>query len=185
MEPLSSYIDLRQPFVKSIPFSVDANLFPIRGLLPNTEDLKLDIDRAADAARWPEEYCLLGVPEELHAADKCKSTSPLVISWNVRTEGRVVAAGSTTQEGRGYFGGRDLGSLRLRPHKPYVLTISSSQPVAALQQYRPRVVIEETSDTETGAAVVGLGYLIALIAGVLGSVQILRWRFPHWGPGFL
>ena len=144
-------------------------------------EIRLDTDRNLDLQ---EQNCLLGI--ETVVPERCAGISPeLNVSWQVKSDGEVIARGESDDSQVGYWGpsmGKILGAFQAQGGQIYrvVATVGRSSP--ELQRSNPRLRIA-VAPRERKWTYVWSGLLIVLatclllLAIVLSLVLLRRSHF--------
>ena len=146
-------------------------------------EIRLDTDRNLDLQ---EQNCLLGI--ETVVPERCAGISPeLNISWQVKSDGEVIARGESEDSQAGYWGpsmGKILGAFQTRGGQSYRVAATVGRSSRELQRSNPRLRIA-VAPKERKWTYVWSGLLIVLasclllLAIVLSLVLLRRSHFPH------
>jgi hypothetical protein len=142
-------------------------------------DIRLDTDRNLDLQ---EQNCLLGI--ETVVPERCADVSPeLILSWQVRANGEVIARGESEDSQTGYWGpsmGKILGAFQALQGQSYRVAAAVGRSSPKLQQSNPRLQIA-VAPRERKWTYVWSGLLVVvatcllLLAIVLSVVLGRRW----------
>ena len=144
-------------------------------------EIRLDTDRNLDLQ---EQNCLLGI--ETVVPERCAGISPeLNISWQVKSDGEVIARGESGDSQAGYWGpsmGKILGAFQAQGGQSYRVVASVGRTAPELQRSNPRLRIA-VAPRERKWTYVWSGLLIVLatclllLAIVLSLVLLRRSHF--------
>ena len=144
-------------------------------------EIRLDTDRNLDLQ---EQNCLLGI--ETVVPERCAGISPeLNVSWQVKSDGEVIARGESNDSQVGYWGpsmGKILGAFQAQGGQSYRVVASVGRTAPELQRSNPRLRIA-VAPRERKWTYVWSGLLIVLatclllLAIVLSLVLLRRAHF--------
>jgi hypothetical protein len=144
-------------------------------------EIRLDTDRNLDLQ---EQNCLLGI--ETVVPERCAGISPeLNVSWQVKSDGEVIARGESDDSQVGYWGpsmGKILGAFQAQGGQSYRVVATVGRTAPELQRSNPRLRIA-VAPRERKWTYVWSGLLIVLatclllLAIVLSLVLLRRSHF--------
>jgi hypothetical protein len=128
-------------------------------------EIRLDTDRNLNLQT---QNCLLGM--ETVAPERCAGISPeLILSWQVKANGELVAAGESQDSQAGYWGpsmGKILGAFQAVEGQSYRITATVGLSSPQLQQSNPRLQVA-VAPRERKWTYVWAGLLIVIASGLL------------------
>ncbi len=128
-------------------------------------EIHLDTDRNLDLQ---EQNCLLGI--ETVVPERCAGISPeLILSWQVKANGEVIARGESEESQAGYWGptmGKILGAFQALERRSYRVAATVGRFSPKLQQSNPRLQVV-VAPRERKWTYVWAGLLVVFASGLL------------------
>lgn len=128
-------------------------------------EIRLDTDRNLGLQ---EQNCLLGI--ESVVPERCAGVLPeLILSWQVESDGDVIADGASSDSQAGYWGptmGKILGAFQAAAGKRYRVAVNVGRSSPALQRANPRLLVTVTPRERKGTYVWS-GLLVVFASGLL------------------